>query len=149
MEEHNSGKSGASLEGPLSRVARGVEESLECGVLFEEELLREAAHRHAQRHSIEPHVALAAVVNFAEALGCALFRTHVADPLSMGGTNCTAGGQVFGPASLRINTLIVAMRNAYISDPAKFERLLDEPAHKHVSTDHGLLVSHVVVRGMS
>eukprot|EP00952_Eustigmatos_sp_NYUAD-ZCMA_P013580 53715-Eustigmatos_ZCMA.PRE.1 len=48
--------------------------------------------------------------NFAEALAAAIWHTHCAD-IRAPGTNCTACGQVFGPSSQRINTVINSVRS--------------------------------------
>jgi hypothetical protein len=139
MEQHDSGDSGTALEAPLTHAAQGIEERLSCSMLFEELLLGRVASRHAARHDLPLHQALADVVNFAEALGCAIFRTHVNDQITPGGTNCTAGGQVWGPASYRINTIISNMEASYTA--AVLQKKLDEPAIRHAHRDNGLLVS--------
>jgi hypothetical protein len=141
MRQHETGNSGATLEAPLSLQGTRAGIPVECYCIFEEALLLRVAQEHAHRAYVPLHDALRYVVNVAEAVGCALLRTHVADPSrGGGGSNCTAGGQVFGPASQRINSYINSVRSAYAGDQARIAAILDEPAAQHVRHDPGLMV---------
>lgn len=139
-DEHDGGESGTALEGPLSVTAAGAA-SLTTAVVFESHHLHQVALRQAARGQQELGEALGQVLDVAEALACAIFRSHVGDAQSIGGSNCTAGGGVFGPASLRINNIINNVRQAFPDSPATVEQKLNEPAVHHVTTDNGLMVS--------
>jgi hypothetical protein len=145
--EHDSGNSGASLEGPVSFTSkqRGIQAEVTC--LFQHDVLLEVASAVESELDKQLHVVLGMVYNFAEAVGCGLLRSHVADVHEGAlGTNATAGGQVFGPASQRVNTVINNIRSSYTKAVA--ERKIDEPAVVHAQHDAGLMVS-LFLRGIT
>lgn len=144
MQQHNTGNSGTALEAPLSVAARGVEMQMQSYVVFGEDLLRTVAEALSTWQKIELHQTLRDVVNLAESLACALFRVHVDDAHSIGGTNCSAGGQVFGPTSLRVNLIVASIRSAYKNNPGQFEEVMQQPAVDHAGTDPGLRVSNSI-----